>query len=101
MNRFSAHKPILSFARSTPRQKQLLDLAIRVLLIVLLLLAWELMVRSGWLSSFYISYPSEIILDLWEYIPPIHEGKSLTLQPAGTLPEAGTISAKSLVKKRP
>ena len=38
---------------------------------------------------------------LWEHILPIHEDKTSTPQPAGTLPEAGTISAKSLVKKRP
>ena len=38
---------------------------------------------------------------VWEHIPPIHEDKSPTPQPAGTLPEAGTSSAKPLVKKRP
>ena len=39
--------------------------------------------------------------ELWEHIPPIHEGKSPPPQPAGTLPEAGTISTKPMVKKRP
>ena len=38
---------------------------------------------------------------VWERAGAIHEDKTATPQPAGTLPEAGTISAKSLVKKRP
>lgn len=93
MNRFSAHKPILSFARFTPRQKQLLALAIRVLLIALLLLAWELMVRSGWLSSFYISYPSEIALDLWDFTTSgeLMKHASITLREAFTGLFYGTV----------
>lgn len=38
---------------------------------------------------------------LWERARLIHEGKNVTPQPTGTLPEAGTFPAKSLVEKRP
>lgn len=38
---------------------------------------------------------------LWERAGLIHEGKSATPQPAGTLPEAGSILEKLLLKKRP
>src|SRR5699024_2684328 len=51
-----------------------------------------------------ISYPGVAQLVarlLWEHIPPIHEDKTTIPQPAGTLPEAGIISAKPLVKERP
>ena len=45
-----------------------------------------------------ISYPGVAQLVarlLWERAGAIHEDKTATPQPAGTLPEAGTISAKS------
>ena len=51
MNRSSAQRPGFSFARLSSRQKQVLALLIRILLIFLLLLAWELMVRGGLLGK--------------------------------------------------
>ena len=54
--------------------------------------------------SWKIPYPGVAQLVarlLWEHTGPIHEEKDPTPQPAGTLPEAGTSSAKPLVKKQP
>ena len=55
----------LSLSRTQKRRTQ--ALVVRLLLIAGLLILWEFMVRSGRLSSFYTSYPSEIAADLWEF----------------------------------
>ena len=58
-------------------------------------------IRPGHPTTSYPGVAQLVACLLWEHILPIHERKSPTPQPAGTLPEAGTVSAKSLVKKRP
>ena len=55
----------LSLSRTQKRRTQ--ALVVRLLLIAGLLILWEFMVRSGRLSSFYTSYPSEIAADLLEF----------------------------------
>ncbi len=72
--------------RSKYGRQNLAALGIRVAIIALLLLLWEWMVRSGRLSSFYTSYPSEILGDLWDFYASGQLAKhaSITLQEAFT-----------------
>ena len=57
--------------------------------------------RAIIMTSKYPGVVQLVARDIWERAGAIHEDKTATPQPAGTLPEAGAISAKSLVKKRP
>ena len=57
---------------------------LRTLLILSVLVFWEWGVRSGRLPDFYISYPSEIAADLWDFIVSgeLWKHASVTLQEA-------------------
>ena len=65
------------------KQKAALSaLAVRILLILSVLALWEWGVRSSRLPDFYISYPSEIAMDLWDFITSgeLWKHASVTLQ---------------------
>ena len=81
----------LSLSRTQKRRTQ--ALVVRLLLIAGLLILWEFMVRSGRLSSFYTSYPSEIAADLWEVYTSgdLYQHASITLREAFTGLFYGTI----------
>ena len=67
------------------KQKEALSaLAVRILLILSVLALWEWGVRSSRLPDFYISYPSEIAMDLWDFITSgeLWKHASVTLQEA-------------------
>lgn len=50
------------------QKKELLILGVRTFLIIAFLLVWEIAARTGKCNVFYTSYPSEILLDLYEFI---------------------------------
>ena len=81
----------LFLSRTQKRRTQ--ALVVRLLLIAGLLILWEFMVRSGRLSSFYTSYPSEIAADLWEFYTSgdLYKHASITLREAFTGLFYGTI----------
>lgn len=87
-------KPIVrKLSRPSSHQRQVIALILRTALIAVLLLLWEWMVRSGRLSSFYVSYPSEIAGDLYEFYisGDLYKHASITLYEAFTGLFYGTI----------
>ena len=54
-------------ARSASRSRHIKVIIWRLVVLAILLGSWEIAARSAWIDPFFYSYPSEILLRLWEF----------------------------------
>ena len=64
-------------ARSSARARHVKVIIGRLVVLAILLGSWEVTARIGWIDTFFYSYPSEIIMRLWEFIWEGSDGVSL------------------------
>ena len=64
-------------ARSSARARHVKVIIGRLVVLAILLGSWEVTARIGWIDTFFYSYPSDIIMRLWEFIWEGSDGVSL------------------------
>ena len=75
-------------ARSSARARHVKVIIGRLVVLAILLGSWEVTARIGWIDTFFYSYPSEIIMRLWEFIWEGSDGVSLWVHLSYTLSAA-------------
>jgi len=64
-------------ARAAARTRRVKVVIGRLVVLAILLGSWEVAARNGWIDAFFYSYPSEIIMRLWDFIWEGSDGVSL------------------------
>ncbi|MDE2446837.1 MAG: ABC transporter permease [Alphaproteobacteria bacterium] len=64
-------------ARNAARTRHMKVVVWRLVVLAILMGSWELSARNTWIDPFFYSYPTEIILRLWEFIWEGSDGVSL------------------------
>jgi len=64
-------------ARQAGRTRHVKVIVWRLVVLAILMGSWEISARQGWIDPFFYSYPSEIIVRLWDFILEGSDGVSL------------------------
>jgi NitT/TauT family transport system permease protein len=75
-------------ARGATRTRQVKVIVWRLVVLAILLGSWEISARFAWIDPFFYSFPSEIIMRMWEFIQEGSDGVSLWIHLYYTLTAA-------------